>query len=88
MPIQSIKDKQRKSTIGKECRKFRKNFLNLTQEQVSEELGISQRALSVFENGLSDNMFILIYYINKGLYQYDKELFENEKIYYKRANRP
>ena len=53
-------------TIGKLCAEFRRS-LHITQKTVAEELTYSVENISAFENGRNANMYILLWYIRKGL---------------------
>ena len=52
--------------IGKRCKKFRIEKLQVKQEYVAKQLNMSQQSISNFENGKNDNMHILAWYIEWG----------------------
>lgn len=57
-------------TCGELCARFRKEILNITQEDVAKELDYSQENISAFENGRNANSLIFLWYVRKGLLNY------------------
>ena len=58
--------KESMRNIGRECAKFRKHDLHMTQEDVERESGFSQGTISAFELGNSYSTRLLMWYIHKG----------------------
>ena len=52
--------------VGKFCKYFRTELLNLTLEELSEKTGVKKTTLSSFENGRSTNYTHIIKYYNCG----------------------
>lgn len=52
--------------IGKFCKYFRTELLNLTLEEMSEKVNVKKTTLSSFENGRSTNYTHIIKYYNCG----------------------
>lgn len=53
--------------IGSYCREFRVNCLKMTQSEVANEMGLTVSSISMFENGNSKSLDILMFYLIKGL---------------------
>lgn len=62
--------------IGKFCKYYRIEILNLTLEQMSEKVGVKKTTLSSFENGRSTNYNHLIKYYDCGNAD-QKQFFRN-----------
>ena len=58
--MESLMTIRQKQNIGDYCRKFRKDKMGLTIEDVSHETDINPKTLLSFERGQSTNMLILI----------------------------
>lgn len=56
--------------IGRLCKYFREDVMEISQREVAEELKVNQSIISHFERGNNDSASILIYYISKGLFKY------------------
>lgn len=52
--------------LGGQCKRLRRT-LDIKQTQVAIETGYSQKSISAFENGRTNNALILLWYINHGL---------------------
>lgn len=52
--------------LGIQCKRLRRT-LDIKQSQVAIETGYSQKSISAFENGRTNNALILLWYINHGL---------------------
>ena len=52
--------------LGVQCKRLRRT-LDIKQTQVAIETGYSQKSISAFENGRTNNALILLWYINHGL---------------------
>lgn len=52
--------------IGTICKWYRER-IEITQREVGEETGYSQRNISAFERGINDNGTILLWYLAHGL---------------------
>lgn len=52
--------------IGNKCRKFRKNTLKMTQEDVAFEVDVSSSTVSNFESGKHGSFEVLAFYVMKG----------------------
>lgn len=55
---------------GNVCAEFRKSVLNMTQQEVAEELNYSQENISAFEKGRNYNNQIFLWYVKKGLFSH------------------
>ena len=66
-------------TVGRICKRFRKEKTNLTQSDVARELCYVKTNVSAFENGRNNNANILLWYIMRGL-DVRKELNDAENI--------
>lgn len=53
-------------TLGVQCKRLRRT-LDIKQTQVATETGYSQKSISAFESGRTNNALILLWYINHGL---------------------
>lgn len=66
MSIDKIEKEQITKGVGKRIQKYRQ-LAGLTQEQLSEKSGISQKHISRIEQGYHDTHFTMIYKIAKAL---------------------
>ena len=53
--------------IGSSCREYRLKYMNMTMAQVAKRLNRSVNIISLFERGLLDSGYILMFYIKEGL---------------------
>lgn len=53
--------------LGKECKEYRERVLKMTQKEFAEEKNVEQSAVSFFENGHADSLFMYMLYFNRGL---------------------
>ena len=65
------------SSIGKFCKYFRREVLNLTLNEMSELVDVKNTTLSSFENGRSTNYKHLVKYYNCGNDEQKKFFLEN-----------
>lgn len=52
--------------VGESCRRFRIEELGMTQQQVAEEIGVTQGSVHQFETGKIVSWHILVFYLNRG----------------------
>lgn len=52
--------------IGHDCKKHRREYIGVSQEEVAEELCMSAGNVSAFERGMNDSAVILSYYVMNG----------------------
>lgn len=52
--------------IGEACKKWRKENTTLTAEDIAKHIGMTQTAVSAFENGHTNNLYIFMAYVNAG----------------------
>lgn len=64
-------------TIGKFCKYYRTEILNLTLEQMSDQVNVKKTTLSSFENGRSTNYKHLIKYYECGTDEQKRFFREN-----------
>ena len=55
------------STYGKRCKRWRITHTNYTQQMIADELGVTSAAVSRFEAGKADNMYMLCWYLENGM---------------------
>ena len=53
--------------LGKACKRLRRD-LNYTQQMVANETNYSVKTVSAFETGRLNNAFLLMWYIDHGLF--------------------
>lgn len=61
--------------VGKFCKKYREDVLNLSLQELSDDSGINYKTLYSFESGLSSNLYIFFLYYNRSP---KPEIFLNE----------
>ena len=61
--------------VGKFCKKYREDVLNLSLQELSNDSGINYKTLYSFESGLSSNLYIFFLYYNRSP---KPEIFLNE----------
>ena len=54
-------------TVGQMCKRLRENQ-GIKQSQVARETGYSEQNISSFETGRTNNMIILLWYVDRGLF--------------------
>ena len=54
-------------TVGQMCKRLRENQ-GVKQSQVARETGYSEQNISSFETGRTNNMIILLWYVDRGLF--------------------
>ena len=52
--------------LGEACKKWRKENTTFSAEAIGEYLGMTQTAISAFENGQSNNLYVFMGYVNLG----------------------
>ena len=60
-------------TVGQMCKRLRENQ-GVKQSQVARETGYSEQNISSFETGRTNNMIILLWYIDRGLFDMENRL--------------
>ena len=65
-PLATLIRKHELKKIGEQAKNFRKSK-NLTQEDVAKQCSLSQRQISMFEQGKNDSAYILLQYVDLGL---------------------
>lgn len=63
--------------VGNFCKKHRKDVLNLSLQELSDDSGINYKTLYSFESGLSSNLYIFFLYYNRSP---KPEIFLNELL--------
>lgn len=53
--------------VGQMCKEYRE-YIGMKQSDVSADTGYSEQNISSFETGRTNNMIILLWYIDKGLF--------------------
>lgn len=56
-----------KTSYGKRCKRWRITHTKYTQQMIADELGVSAAAISHFEAGRTDNMYMLCWYLENGM---------------------
>ena len=60
-------------TVGQMCKRLRENQ-GVKQSQVARETGYSEQNISSFETGRTNNMIILLWYVDRGLFDMGNRL--------------
>lgn len=60
-------------TVGQMCKRLRENQ-GIKQSQVARETGYSEQNISSFETGRTNNMIILLWYVDRGLFDMGNRL--------------
>lgn len=60
-----MKKVELQSILGKYCKEYREQHLNLTLSELSEDSGVHYKTLYSFENGQSSNLYIFYLYFNR-----------------------
>ena len=60
-------------TVGQMCKRLRENQ-GIKQSQVAKETGYSEQNISSFETGRTNNMLILLWYVDRGLFDMGNRL--------------
>ena len=68
-------DKEIKKAVGKFCKKFRVNYLEISMTDFADKTGLSVQNINAFEGGRSSNMKYLFYYHNFADTQELKDVF-------------
>lgn len=61
---------------GAACKRWRKENTDLTAADIAESIGMCQQAVSGFESGRSNNLYIFMAYVNMGF-----DPMESEEIW-------
>ena len=56
-----------KTIYGKRCKRWRITHTNYTQQNIADELEVTVAAISRFETGRADNMYMLCWYLEHGM---------------------
>ena len=56
--------------IGAMCANFRKYALDVTQQTVADETGVSRELVSKFERGTLPNSLVFFWYIKNGIFDW------------------
>ena len=60
-------------TVGQMCKRLRENQ-GIKQSQVARETGYSEQNISSFETGRTNNLIILLWYVDRGLFDMGNRL--------------
>ena len=60
--------------VGRMCKEYRE-YIGVTQSDVSRATGYSEQNISSFETGRTNNMILLLWYIDNGMF---KTTYKNE----------
>lgn len=53
--------------VGSMCKEYR-SYIGASQSDVARDTGYSEQNISSFETGRTNNMIIMLWYVNKGMF--------------------
>lgn len=67
--------------VGKMCKEYRE-YIGVTQSEVSQATGYSEQNISSFETGRTNNMILLLWYIDQGMFKttYNNESYKLHRL--------
>lgn len=64
--MKDVKNKRQLREVGEACKKLRES-IGKTQASVASELKLTPQSISLFECGKLDSIYILSWYVSRGL---------------------
>ena len=76
MLLEKATDKELSQAVGKFCKKFRVDYLEISMTNFAKETGLNIQNVNAFESGRANNLKYIFHYYNQADEQL-KELFKN-----------